>query len=125
MSVFIVLLHDFPFILIIILSKGHLLLALLIIFKQPYSSKTENYRNLFHSIFFLLGSLSLIPLVDMENFVEDKRIIVGYISIGFLGGIFFFETLIFIKEIVSEIIEKILQIITFIKRNLDKKKNKI
>jgi hypothetical protein len=68
MCAFIVFLHDFPTVLVILLCLGHLFMIILIIYKKPYKCKKENYRNLFHEINFFIGTSLLILLIEEDFF---------------------------------------------------------
>ena len=97
---FIVLLHDSPYTLLSLLSSGHLIFGISIYKRSPCIKKVDNYRYLAQQGLFFSGTVCLFWLVREDNMEEKKRILLGWLCILFLGGIFLMELVFYFKDLV-------------------------
>ena len=120
---FIVLLHDYPYILLSLLCLGHLLFAIFIIKTRPCIEKVDNYRNFTQQGLFFCGTVCLFFLVNENNLEENRRIVIGWLSAIFLGGIFVMEMSFYFKELGELIYQTIKNASDFMMKKYSEWKN--
>ena len=117
------LLHDYPYILLSLLCSGHLIFAIFIIKTSPCIEKVDNYRNFTQQGLFFCGTVCLFFLVNENNLEEKGRIVIGWLTVIFLGGIFVMEMGFCFKELGELIYETIKDALDIMKKNYSEWKN--
>ncbi|KAL4436311.1 hypothetical protein ABPG74_015902 [Tetrahymena malaccensis] len=114
MSFVIVVFQFQPLLQIILLIIWHFVMGLIILFKNPYEQRIKNLREFCQSVLFLSGT-SILLVFETYDLEEDKRQLVGWITIIVFGIIIVFELGFFIKDMIFMIFELVKKIIVLIK----------
>ncbi|EWS73247.1 B-box zinc finger protein (macronuclear) [Tetrahymena thermophila SB210] len=114
MSFVIVVFQFQPLLQIILLIVWHFVMALIILYKNPYEKRIKNLREFFQSVLFLSGT-SILLVFETYDLEEDKSQLFGWITIIIFGIIIVFELGFFIKDMIFMIFELTKKIIILIK----------